>query len=165
MKRDELLEKVLKSYEGYFDINEPSPRESEMGLAARCDFHMHNEKYVLVKKARLWEADCHEYIFVFSVPELNGAVFKKCRDYAVKAGEELIEPKPGHMYTYITAVFICDDFNDEAKRLLKKSKHYKSYKFSLLGWSELRTFAVRAGDKAMFCNRAAKKCSKFVKAL
>ncbi|MCD8239330.1 MAG: hypothetical protein LUC92_08350 [Clostridiales bacterium] len=165
MNREELSEKILKSYEGFFDINVPSEEGRSLGLIARCDFHMKNSKYVLVKKAKLWEADCHEYIFVFSVDELNEEGFDRCREYVLKEGEKLIDPKPGHMYTYLTAVFVCDDFTKGAKKLLKKSKHYKSYKFSLLGWSEFRTFAVRAGDGELFFNRAAKQCSKFVKEL
>ena len=69
------------------------------------------------------------------------------------------------MYTYLTAVFICDDFTEEAKKLLRKSKFSKNYKFSVYGWSELRAFAVRADDKTLIYNRCGRKCSEFVKKL
>ncbi len=163
MTRDETVKKLIESYEGYFDIH-LSPN-SPMGLAARCDFHIHNEKYVLVKSARLWEADCHEYVYIFSVENLTEEVFEKCRNYVISEGDKLIEPKPGHMYTYLTAVFICDDFTKGAAKLLKKSKRYKSYKLTLWGWSEFRTFAVRASDRKAFHNKAAKDSTRLLKNL
>ncbi|MCD7777566.1 MAG: hypothetical protein LUH47_03585 [Clostridiales bacterium] len=163
MTRDEMVKKLTESYEGFFDLNYYS--DSPVGLFARCDFHIHNEKYVLVKSARLWEADCHEYVYIFSVKNLTEEVFERCRAYVIQEGDKLIDPKPGHMYTYLTAVFICDDFTKEAKALLKKSKRYKSYRFSLNGWSEFRTFAVRARDKVSFHNKATKESAKLVKKL
>ncbi|MCD8089024.1 MAG: hypothetical protein LUD81_00065 [Clostridiales bacterium] len=163
MTRDETVKRLIESYEGYFDIHYIPG--APLGLAARCDFHIHNSKYVLVKKARLWEADCHEYVYIFSLENLTEEVFRRCKAYVLEEGEKLIKPKPGHMYTYLTAVFICDDFTKEAVKLLKKSKHYKSYRLSLWGWSEFRTFAVRAADKVTFCNKAAKDSAKLVKKL
>ncbi len=163
MKRSELTQKILDSYKAYYDILDC--HDTAPWLIARCDFHIHNEKYVLTKSAKLWEADCHEYIYVFSLDRLTEQSFKQCEAYACSEGFALVKPKPGHMYTYITAVFICDDFDEAAIKLLKKSKHYKSYKFSINGWAEFRTFVVRAGDKALHYNRPGKQCSKFVKKL
>ncbi len=163
MERQEAINKILNSYESYFDIIK-SPNFPPR-LVARCDFHIHNEKYVLVKNAKLWEADCHEYIYVFSVDRLTEEAFSQCEAYACNEGFSLVEPKYGHMYTYITAVFVCDDFDMEAIKLLKKSKHSKSYKFSIYGWAEFRTFVVRAGDMALYYNKPGKQCSKFVKKL
>ncbi|MCD7904477.1 MAG: hypothetical protein LUC97_01295 [Clostridiales bacterium] len=163
MTRDETVKRLIECYEGYFDIHysEASP----IGLYARCDFHIHNSKYVLVKSAKLWEADCHEYVYIFSVDKLTEEVFERCRAYVIQEGDKLIDPKPGHMYTYLTAVFICDDFTKEAVKLLKRSKRYKSYKLSLNGWSEFRTFMIKADDKTFFSNKAGKESSKLVKNL
>lgn len=163
MTREETVNKILDSYKAYFNIHPRADEPAE--LVARCDFHIHNSKYVLVKNAKLWEADCHEYVYVFSAEHFTENLFKRCEAFACAEGFSLVDPKPGHMYTYITAVFVCDDFTKEAIKLLKKSKHYKSYKFSLNGWADFRTFAVRAEDKATFSNRSGKKCSKFVKKL
>lgn len=161
MERKELLNKLLEVYSKYYDIS--LINDSETGLAARCDFHIHNEKYVLVKSAKLWEADCHEYVFVFLTEHFTEDFFKASRDYVFSEADKLIVPKEGHMYTYVTAVFICDDFDKEGVRLLKKSKRYKSYRFSLWGWSDFRTYLIRSKDKALFYNRSGKDAAKFVK--
>ena len=163
MNRQEMVKRLLNSYESYFDI--VPCEDNAIGLVARCDFHVHNEKYVLVKSARLWEADCHEYVYVFSVDNLTEEVFGKCESFVCEDGFSRVVPKSGHMYTYITAVFVCDDFTKDAVRRLKKSKHYKSYKFTLHGWADFRTFAIRASDKALYHNPAGTECSKFAKKL
>ena len=46
----------------------------------------------------------------------------------------LINPKPDHIYSYITAIFVCDSCDEEAERTLKKCKIFKNFKFSIHGW-------------------------------
>ena len=46
---------------------------------------------------------------------------------------KLIDPKPGHMYTYITAsVYLRHLHDQKQRRLLKKCRIYKSFHFSLV---------------------------------
>ena len=47
--KDKILEKILKSYESYYDIE--SYQESDVPLVAKCEFHVHSEKFVLTNKA------------------------------------------------------------------------------------------------------------------
>ena len=47
----------------------------------------------------------------------------------------LINPKPDHIYPYITAIFVCDSCDEEAERTLKKCKIFKNFKFSIHGWT------------------------------
>ena len=55
MTRAEAADKLIDRYAGYFDI---SPAQEEQApLVATCDFHAHSEKYVLSRKAKLWEAE------------------------------------------------------------------------------------------------------------
>ncbi len=161
MTRQEAVDRLIGRYKGLFDIH--TMDDGGMGLVCRCDFHIHNEKFVLVKSARLWEADCHEYVFVFSVKSFTEDVFRRCSEYVVSQGEELVEPKPGHMYTYLTCVFVCDEYTREAVKLLKGFRHGRSYRFSLYGWSDWRAFMMRAEDGAFFCNKNRKEFAKFIK--
>ena len=106
MTRIEAIDKLCESYSVYFDVERFE--ENEDLLAATAFLYVHSEKYVLVKAAKLWEADSNEYVYIFNVPHLTKEIFTKCRDYAHKDGMSRIEPKPGHMCSYITALFICD---------------------------------------------------------
>ena len=161
MNARETAEKVIDRYKNYFDINRYEAHP--LGLIARCDFHVHNEKFVLIKKAKLWETYCHEYAFVFAVSDFSPEFFRKCEEYVLSQGDELIKPGPGHMYTYITAIFVCDRYEKDAVKLLKKASHCKNYRFSFYGWSDFRAVVLKADDKTFFCNKNRKEFAKFIK--
>ncbi len=161
LSREEILEKLLRYYECYYDIERSD--EFEPPLAAKCHFHVHSSKYVLLKKAELWSADSNEHVYIFSVPELNGKVYKACEQAAYKQGMALIDPKPGHMCTYITAVFLCDSCTEEAKKLLRKCRLYKSFHFSLNGWMEFHTVLIQKGVNTFLTNRSGKDNAKLMK--
>ncbi len=93
LNREEMLERLLASYSSYYDIHRQEP--SAEPLKAVCEFHVHSEKYVLVKKAQLWAADSNEYVFIFSVPVLTEEIFSRCLDFAVREGMKEIQPGPG----------------------------------------------------------------------
>ena len=113
LTREEILEKLIRSYEGYFDIERSD--DFEPPLQAVCHFNVRSAKYVLLKKAELWSATSNEHVYIFSVPELTEEIYRICEKKAYDEGMKLIDPKPGHMYTYITAIFICDTCTPEAK--------------------------------------------------
>ena len=109
VSRAQVLTRMLKGYQAYFDIEQYEDEEGWIfRWLAHCRFYVHSEKYVLVKKAKLWDADSNEYVYIFSVPELTKELYEICKNYAYEDGMKLIDPKPGHMYSYITPVFICD---------------------------------------------------------
>lgn len=158
--RQEALEKLLDRYTGYYDISPVF--DSSLPLAATCDFHAHSEKYVLSKKAKLWEANSHEYVFVFSVPHLTEELYTACRDYAYTHGMEKIKPGPEHMYSYISALFLCDTCEEGAKKALRKCRIYKSFRLSFWGWMDFHTgLAVLAEAKA-FANPSGKSAAQLL---
>ena len=69
MTREEALDKLCHSYSGYFDV--VRHEEPKGYLVAEAGLHIHSEKYVLVKAAKLWEADNNEYVYIFSAPVLT----------------------------------------------------------------------------------------------
>ena len=69
MTRLEAVDKLCDSYSAYFDVERFDEEDTE--LAATCFLYVHSEKYVLVKAAKLWEADSNEYVYIFSVPHLT----------------------------------------------------------------------------------------------
>ena len=163
LTREEILEKLLDSYEAYFDVGRIGEPPEGLPLVATCRFYVHSEKYVLIKKAKLWEADSNEFVYLFSVPHLTEEIFEACKAYAYEEGMKLIDPKPGHMYSYITAVFICDSCMPEAKRALKRCRVYKSFHFSWYGWMNLHTAAVVREGSEIFTNRMGRSNAKFMK--
>ena len=114
MTREEALDKLCHSYSGYFDV--VRHEEPKGYLVAEAGLHIHSEKYVLVKAAKLWEADNNEYVYIFSAPVLTKEIFEQCREQARADGMQRIEPGPNHMCSYITAIFLCDTCEPDALR-------------------------------------------------
>ena len=119
MTREEALDKLCHSYSGYFDV--VRHEEPKGHLVAEAGLHIHSEKYVLVKAAKLWEADNNEYVYIFSVPVLTKEIFEQCREQARADGMQRIEPGPNHMCSYITAIFLCDTCEPDALRALRRA--------------------------------------------
>ena len=161
LTREEILEKLIRSYEGYFDIERSDGFEPP--LQAVCHFNVRSARYVLLKRVELWSATSNEHVYIFSVPELTEEIYHVCEKKAYDEGMNLIDPKPGHMYTYITAVFICDTCATEAKKLLKKCRIYKSFHFSLHGWMDFHTVLIQRGASDFPTNRSGKSNAKFMK--
>ena len=92
MTREEALDKLCHSYSGYFDV--VRHEEPKGYLVAEAGLHIHSEKYVLVKAAKLWEADNNEYVYIFSAPVLTKEIFEQCREQARADGMQRIEPGP-----------------------------------------------------------------------
>ena len=149
-KREEIIERLSSYYSAYYDVNRQD--EKEKPLVLRCDLHVNNQKYFLFRKNVLWEANCHEYVYVFSVTRLTPEIYRECEEIVYREGMKLVDPAPGHMYTYLTCMIIADETEPEAVRMLKKSRIQKSFRFSLRGWMELHTAALDCSKEKIFTN-------------
>lgn len=164
--RDTMLERLLAGYRAYFDIEQYDGRRADgIPVVAHCRFYVHSEKYVLIKKAKLWDADSNEFVYIFTMPELTRELYGRCRDYAYEEGMKLVDPKPGHMYSYITAVFLCDTCTQEAAKALRRCRIYKSFHFSWYGWMDFHTAAIVRGDGSVLTNRSGRGNAKFMKSI
>lgn len=160
---NEILQTILKSYEVYFDVKKCDKKE--IPLVAKCEFHVHNEKYILVKKAQIWATDANEYVYIFQVDNLTKDLFDKCKDFAYKNGMEKINPKPGHMYSYITTLFICNSCEDKVEKFIKKYKLIKNFKFSFHGWMDYRISCIYINNNEIFGNKSGRETTEFLKNL
>ena len=186
LTRQEACSKLLRLYKSYYNIHrfdggESAVREggSHKGrtdeevmsiiseesypLIARCDFFEHSQKYVISQKAELWSADREEFLYLFSMPELSMELFKKCRDYVYSDGMERLNVRPGHMYTYLTAVFLCDSCDADVIKAIKKTRIYKSFHFSLHGWMDYHNVVAVFDDSIIDSNFSGKSSAKFMK--
>ena len=160
-EREAILDKLLNAYFSSHDIERTG--EGEEPLKAVCHFYAHNSQYVISKKAELWSADTTEHIYIFSVPELTADLYRSLEQLAYDRGMSLIDPKPGHMCTYITAVIICGSCTDEAAKLIRKCRLYKSFHFSLHGWMDFHSVCVTADTSSVIHNRSGHTTAEFMK--
>ncbi|MDD2980198.1 MAG: hypothetical protein PHN80_09525 [Hespellia sp.] len=166
MTGQDYLEKMINSYRSAFDIIRPYDINGDI-FDAYASFNVSSAKYVLVKKAELWRADCYEHTFFaqkqkLSVEDLNR--FKKhvvsfIEPQLVRKGEKCT--KKDHMYTYITGVYIIDQgISDEVKKAIKKFRFFKNYRWGLRGYSEVRILVFDMENKKIIGNPAARELVK-----
>lgn len=166
MTGNELLEKMIGSYRSSFDIERPY-RINEDTYDAYARFDVSSVKYVLVKKAQLWKADCYEHCF-FAHKELltqmdlehfHRNILEVIEPQMVRRGEPCT--KKDHMYTYITGIFIAEDgITDEMKRVIRKFKFFKNYKLGFRGYSEARLLVFDMKKRRVLGNKAARELVK-----
>lgn len=157
LTHEELTNALLRSYEAYYDIDRV---DDDSPLVATCDFHSTSERYVLVKRAKLWAAETNEYVFLFHVNELTMDSLARCRDLALERGMKKIRPHSEHMYSHITAILLCGTAQPDALELLERYKKSASFKLSLHGWMEYRIAAVDLSTGEVFANRKGKEVKK-----
>ena len=142
-KRRDIIDILLKSYVTYYNITDfGTDREP---LRALCEYYEHAEKYMVSKKVSLWAADSEEFIYLFDVPHLTCEVFEQCKKTAYEDGMDRLHIGPGHMYSYITPIIVCDTCDEAAVKALKKCRIYKSFRFSAVIGDSDRIESNRAG--------------------
>ncbi len=159
--REAAIERLLESYRAYYNIT--VFEEEQKPLTAICEFFERSERYVLSRQANLWAAECEEFVYLFDVGHLTKEEFWKCRDFAHEDGMKRAHIGPGHMYTYITPVFICDSCSEDARAVVKKCRIYKSFRFSLHGWMDFHTAVLEVSGNRITTNGGGKCVGKVLK--
>lgn len=159
--RETALNRLMDSYKTFFDIE--TPNDSQDFLVAVCKFYEHSERYVLSRKANLWNANCEEFVYLFNVKHLSEEIFNQCRDFAYEDGMQRANIGPGHMYTYITPIFICETCQDKARNALRKCRIYKSFKFSFHGWMDFHTAVLEVDGNRITTNNSGKCVDKILR--
>ncbi len=160
LTRELLLDKLLESYSAYFDIE----RMEELGgvLKAVASYHNFMEKYVLTRKARMWAAHAHEYIYLFTVERLDLSTWEKIHDFFMENGFSRMNVDKEHMYSYITPVILADEIDEDVKKILKRFHFYKSFKLSFYGWTTVRLAALEMSTGKIISNYQGRDVGRFV---
>lgn len=143
--RESAVDRLLKSYQAYYNIT--MCEEAQKPLIAICEFFQHAEGYLLSRKANLWSAQCEEFLYLYNIENLTKEIFEKCRDDVWEDARQRAHIGPDHMYTYATAIFVCDTCQEDARLALQKSRVYKSFRFSLHGWMEFHAALLEVKEE------------------
>ena len=165
MNTQELLERALASFAGSYDIT----RDTEIlgrKVEAKAEFRALNSRYMLKKKWVVWEANAFEHCVFVTAQRLTADVVKDWFNFLTKEAEaELVHPgekypPEGHMYTYLTTVFLCEEMDAEAAKAIKRLRFTKNYLFTVRGWAMGRALAVEASSGKIAANTAGKEMKK-----
>ena len=159
MEPSDAIKQILPAFEQYYtvkkeDITPPFCNEAE--------FRSHNEQYFLVRSAHIADIDSNEFVYFAGVPELNEQALRELTSKAWELGLARVKPHEGHRNSDITLIILADKITEEAQTAIKKTKLYKSYKFSFWGWSNFKLAAAELTNHGTYSNRLGKDYRKLV---
>lgn len=140
--RQLVLERLLAAHETWFDVRR-THRVAGRSFAGFAEFHEHGEKYVLSKRAKLWEVSSNEYIFFDVADRLTTADLDEL--VAFMKGEalaEVVKPHANHMFSNLSLVVIANAVDADVERAVRRIRFRKNFRWGLWGWSDLRVAVV-----------------------
>ncbi len=145
-----VTDKLLKAFSTWYNVNTETPAAP---FFAEASFKAHNEQYFLMKSAKLSEYDSKEFVFFAHVDELNENVLNELDDKAWQEGLSRAEVKENHRNTDVALVILADGFADGIEKTVKRTKHSKSYRFGLYGYSNYKLVAYELSTGKTCSNR------------
>ncbi len=132
-----LLERLLVAHRSHYDISR------DHSFAGRTfpgygEFHSYGEKYVLSKRAKLWEVNSHDYLFIDIADSFNKEAAQGAIHFMTEQAITKVNAGPNHMSSGLTLVVIANSASDEAHALFRKTRFRKNFLFSIHGWTDLR---------------------------
>lgn len=141
MNTSDALQKFISSLKSFYNINLLHDQKVS-SLYARCDYFEHSEKFMVSKKTNLWTADSEEFIYIFCTNQLSEVEYNSCMKFVEEDWKKHAHIGSGHMYTYVTPVFICSEASESTVKSLKRCRIRKNFLFCLHGWMEYHTALI-----------------------
>lgn len=164
MDRALFLEILKDSYSAYYNIIEDA-EDGGLPLAFRADYFSRAEQYWLSKKITVWANETNEFCYVYSAESFDKDTVDKCVAKALDESLPRVKPHKEHQYSNIKVLFVADSFDDALLRHIQGKKFERSYKFSLHGFSMLKTCAVDLNRQEAFPNKAGYELAKYFQKL
>ena len=156
--REDFLNRVIAAHESFYDIRRDYLFEGHR-FPAFAEFHTYGEQYVLVKRAKMWEVNTHDFMFFEFADLLDTASLDAWVEFMTTKAIRKVNAGPNHMSSALTLVIIANQCTDEAFKRVKSIRFRKNYRLGFRGWTDLRLAVVdlsREANKAVVTNAAGK---------
>ena len=160
MNKDEILEKLLSSFQVYYDVKRDN---IEPPFVAEAQFHTHDEQFFLVKSAVISEAESKEYVYFASEENLDLKKLLQMDQEAWSRGTANVKPHTSHRNTDVALIILADMITEEAFFQISKLRHYQSYRLGFQGWSNYRLVAIELSTGRAAYNRLGRSFKKLVR--
>ena len=160
MEPFQAVKKLIPAFSQYYTIKET---DITPPFCAEAEFRSHNEQYFLVRSAHIADIDSNEFVYFADPEELTSAKLDELVNAAWNAGLAQVRPYTGHRNSDVSLLIFTKSISPETIQKIKKTKLYKSYKFSFHGWSHFKLAVCNTTDMAIFTNRQGKDFSKLIK--
>ena len=154
-ERELVLERLTLAHEAWFNVFRGYEYAGHT-FPSYAEFHSHGEKYVLTKRAKLWEVDAHEYLFFEIADCLNLDEARSWIEFMSTKGMDKVDPVPNHMNSYVSLVLVANSVDKAAEKAICKTRVHKEFKFGLRGWADVRLAVVDLSQRRVLTNAAGK---------
>lgn len=162
MTAREACDYVLRSYESYYDVNRDTPVPP---FVAEAVFHSHSQQYFLVKSATISEAESNEYVFFSVCENLDAGTLRQLDEAAWTEGLSRVKPHRDHRNSDVTLVILADTIPADVLPLIKRQRHYKSYRLGLMGWTNYRIIVLDSSFRRLVYNSQGKALKKLFRSI
>ena len=135
-----LYRKLLGSLRSQFDIREPFS-VAGMKFNGFGEYRATAQRYVLSKRAALWEASTQEFAFVKLLPHLTLKELRATISHIIAHFIGDLELPANHMSTSVDLIFLTHSLSLEAETEIRKFNYRKSFKLGLQGWVDMKVAA------------------------
>ena len=162
MTSKEALDKLLRSYLRYYDVNKEKPIEPFTSFAL---FESREQGYFLLKKAKISDSETREFVYFYDAEHIDLETVLRLEALAWEDGMKRVVPHPSHRNSDVIVAFIGEKIDPDAMAAIKKLRHYKSYKFTLQGWSNFSAIALDLSSGELSYNRFGARLKKVFKSI
>lgn len=158
-----VLKRILAAHEAFFDVHRDYEFAGRL-FSGFAEFHSFGEQYVLVKRAKLWEANSHEYLFFTYAETFDEAQLDKWVRFMKERGLEKVTSEPNHMSSGLALVVIADNCTEGAKRAVRRVRFRKNFALGFRGWADLRVIVADLSTRCAYANAAGKQVASTIEA-
>ena len=160
-QKQAMLEKLLSAYSHQYDIDRDVSVEGTT-FPATATFFLRDENYLVSKKHVLSAVENYDYTYFYLTGHLDAETLRSQIELTKKAGAARIKPNKDHMSSFISLVILADSIDDEAKKLIKKTRFHKYFRLALHGWMEYHIAAMECSTNSFLSNPAGKGAKKIL---
>ncbi len=160
MEPSDAIKQILPAFEQYYTVKK---EEITPPFCNEAEFRSHNEQYFLVRSAHIADIDSNEFVYFADPEELSPEKLDELVNAAWNAGLAKVRPYNGHRNSDVSLLIFTKSINPETINSIKKTKLYKSYKFSFHGWSHFKLAVCNTSDMEVYTNRQGKDYAKLIK--
>ena len=149
------LDKLLNAYSHQYIVERDVTVEGG-SFPATATFFLRDENYLISKKHVLSAVENYDYTYFYVTDHLDADTLRQQIDLTMKVGSARVKPHREHMSSFVTLVILADTIDEEAKKLIKKTRFQKNFRLSLHGWMEYHIAAMECSTLSFLSNPVGK---------
>ena len=155
------LDKLLNAYSHQYDIARDVTVDGGF-FPATATFYLRDENYLISKKHVLSAVENYDYTYFYITDHLDTATLRQQIDLTMKVGTARVKPHRDHMSSFVSLVILADTIDEEAKKLIRKTRFQKYFRLALHGWMEYHIAAMETSTNSFLSNPAGKGAKKIL---